>query len=1249
MATITAIKDSINRLDPAGFQILCDDYLSREGYPNLVSLGTMAGAQKTTPGTPDTYFPIESDKYIFAEYTTIEEKNLVQKIKSDINKCFDEGKTKIPVKSISEIVYCHTSSNLSPEDDRELKEYCAKKGVLLTLIGIDRLADDLRWKYPILAKEHLGLPIDTEQVHTVEDYIQRYDSNTLAAPLETTFLGREKELALLKKHFATYNVVIVTGAAGVGKTRLSIEFAKMHASGNGEAVYCIRSRALGLINDLNMYFCRPGSFFIVVDDANQITDLNLIIDLVKSKKEGFSFNLLLTVRDYAIEKVRKTLSNVIPYKEVNLGKFKDDEIKTLMTNQFGILNPHYLDRIVALSEGNARIAMIAGKLSADANRLDVINDATELFNEYYSPVLCDSGLETDTALLSTAGVAAYLGALHVDHIDPVLPILAAIGVDKETFIENLLRLSRLEIIDIYHDKAVRFSEQCFANYILKYVFFDKKVLPLSEMIEACFSQYKERTVFAVNTLNNVFRSEHVHEFVRQEVIAVWNKLKENASELFWPFLRTFYPINPVEALLEVKGVIDNAAPVIISADEMDTEKGKNYQSVNDEVLSILCGYADTQDLEAALDLFFQYYLKRPDNFMQFYHAATIYYNIHPNSYMYGFRTQQLFFSKLYEYSAEWTNEHVLILFLNVVNEFLQFEFRHHESTRDGKGLSICHFSLQPSDCVTAYRSLIWAGLEQIARLGNYHNQLARVFEHYGQGISECSIGVLQEDAPLLVGVIQAGFSPECLEDCKIAEHIAECFDRHNISTEALQPFLNSPCIKTFRILKGPRFTHEYNYEKWQSVHKEWIREFLFAGPSPVEAFSQLYDVYMATKGQNYEATTGIWFALQLLAEDKDAYIEAVRYALSVGEGEGIDACYAVQTLFSILPVSSVFEFIERNASAPITLNRWMYAFYHEMPEIAIDDQQVEGLYRFLQDDSDAVINSSGPRDISFLQKYAAADNSVIIKACNIILEKRSYSQFMARIYLEQLCNPYIQQGPDIFEMLHGHIDLVEQIYLFLLQLGANHDHEGSILVKIAREDSCFHQSLARDLLRRVEAHELYDIDTRYSALYSMDHYLEFIDGVVEIAISSAKYPTWFVPRIIKQFLILPEKRSDLEAKKMSWLHHYIAAYSQNEIKMRCLFDALSDLSIDLRRDCIEWFVKENHSFEMFKNLSILPSSWGGFGSLIPIYKGWIDYLNSLLPFFHGIEYISHKKYILDKIDSVQAMIQQEEISEFIEG
>ena len=56
MATITTIKQRIEQLDAGHFQILCDAYLSREGYPNLVALGTKAGTSKTTLGTPDTYF-----------------------------------------------------------------------------------------------------------------------------------------------------------------------------------------------------------------------------------------------------------------------------------------------------------------------------------------------------------------------------------------------------------------------------------------------------------------------------------------------------------------------------------------------------------------------------------------------------------------------------------------------------------------------------------------------------------------------------------------------------------------------------------------------------------------------------------------------------------------------------------------------------------------------------------------------------------------------------------------------------------------------------------------------------------------------------------------------------------------------------------------------------------------------------------------------------------------------------------------
>ena len=67
MATITAVKERINRLDQANFQILCDAILVKQGYPGIVSLGTKDGEEKTTFGTPDTYFSLDNGKYVFAE------------------------------------------------------------------------------------------------------------------------------------------------------------------------------------------------------------------------------------------------------------------------------------------------------------------------------------------------------------------------------------------------------------------------------------------------------------------------------------------------------------------------------------------------------------------------------------------------------------------------------------------------------------------------------------------------------------------------------------------------------------------------------------------------------------------------------------------------------------------------------------------------------------------------------------------------------------------------------------------------------------------------------------------------------------------------------------------------------------------------------------------------------------------------------------------------------------------------------
>ena len=70
MAIINIIKQRIRMLEAGSFQNLCDHILSNMGYDNLVSLGSQAGTQKTTKGTPDTYCIVDEDKYVFIEYTT---------------------------------------------------------------------------------------------------------------------------------------------------------------------------------------------------------------------------------------------------------------------------------------------------------------------------------------------------------------------------------------------------------------------------------------------------------------------------------------------------------------------------------------------------------------------------------------------------------------------------------------------------------------------------------------------------------------------------------------------------------------------------------------------------------------------------------------------------------------------------------------------------------------------------------------------------------------------------------------------------------------------------------------------------------------------------------------------------------------------------------------------------------------------------------------------------------------------------
>src|SRR5690606_6826931 len=102
MSKLNEIQNKLRELDGAGFQKLVDAYLVKEGFRNLVPVGSVAGKNKVRPGTPDALNAEGDGTFTFVEHTTTGFTRLLEKLLNDLEKCVDTIKTGIPVDRIRE-------------------------------------------------------------------------------------------------------------------------------------------------------------------------------------------------------------------------------------------------------------------------------------------------------------------------------------------------------------------------------------------------------------------------------------------------------------------------------------------------------------------------------------------------------------------------------------------------------------------------------------------------------------------------------------------------------------------------------------------------------------------------------------------------------------------------------------------------------------------------------------------------------------------------------------------------------------------------------------------------------------------------------------------------------------------------------------------------------------------------------------------------------------------------------------------
>ena len=167
------------QLDGGEYQKLMDAYLYKKfKYKNIEPLGSHTGTNKVTKGIPDSYVKLDNEKYILIMYGTVESTSY-EKIEKDIKSCLDRNKVNIDINEIEEIICCYTSTNIHLEQKKKLENI--KKDIKITLIGIGSVSHDLLINYPTIAAEFLNIPIDTEQIFEINEFIDRYDKNGMNA------------------------------------------------------------------------------------------------------------------------------------------------------------------------------------------------------------------------------------------------------------------------------------------------------------------------------------------------------------------------------------------------------------------------------------------------------------------------------------------------------------------------------------------------------------------------------------------------------------------------------------------------------------------------------------------------------------------------------------------------------------------------------------------------------------------------------------------------------------------------------------------------------------------------------------------------------------------------------------------------------------------------------------------------------------------------------------------------------------
>ena len=1217
------------QLEGGAFQSLFDEYLYKKyKFTNIQALGVQTATNKPTKGTPDAYVLTEDGKYILINYGSVSSQP-AGKIKDDILSCFNTAKLSLRKDKIKKIICGHCSTNIHIEQFNNILDIL--EGIEIELIGIDTLSHDLALIYPHIAKNQLGIEIDTNQFFDIDDFVKAYDANGINAPINCNFLHRKEEIDTVCKSINENKVTVLTGPSGIGKTRLAIEACRVWGDKEYK-VYCVRSNGNFLYEDIKFYIDNPGKYMLFLDDANMVVSLDNVLQTLLLLSPEYEIKILITVRDYARERVITTVSKYSRPEIIVIGKFTDEEIKDILKTNLGILNPNYLKRIAEIANGNARLAILAGIRAVDVGYQAIFN-AEDIFKNYYGRILSEADLTKDDVimlfLITVAGpIKEGENQLYIDLKKQYGPKI------KE--VETTEKLYSLELIDWFKNIITKVSDQSLGNYILYYVLYEKRWINIEDLITIAFPQYKNKAIFALKTIIDIFNSEDVVKYVENSIISAWNNAPEGQE---MEYLEAFHQINPDKALSIIKKKIEKEKYTDFDMHNFDMNSRKNYHDISTREIAILGGFKYTESFNDSLELLVEYFEKRPDLIMDFYFVICkqLLYNKYSRNNKY--KNERVLIDRLWEATDEGENYNFSILYIHVSQYALMTEHSYMEEGRNNRAVNFVRVRISFDKEIALLRNKIWRTLGVLREKQDYKeivNDILSEIQFNGVDAKD-SIAYLQSDFNTIFAEIIKKDNIDFF-DARIIDRYREVANQINSPID--DRYLVSENNRDFRLYRilSREYLLSNTIEDDEETRKADISaEFDSYSLEDYISIFKICDFLQDTVDEknHWSLSRGLDIVFELLEANQDFYVNVIEEYFKSNAPFRLNGYRQVRFLLSKFGYKKTYNLL--NKTEYRGKDTWLSMIWECINEPDITDTVVSDYIDFLErnlEGSNPIVPS-----VAQLLRFRKSNSSLKNSVLKQIKEKEKLSAaFLRNIYRDD-------DIKDITDLFKDDYDILSQIYMNALEISEHVDYGGKLFVKIFEKKPNIWKEYVNWAKKHVHRNEYEKMI--FNLIWATENWQECINYAYSIIIDNSM--DYFIEYQAQLLFGRVDQESDIiKNRKMEWLLNSLHENCMNISKTIKLIDIVVNAIPHWKLDYILEYLKCNNDIENFKKIHLFPMSYSWSGSEVPLIIDKIRFLQSLKEKLKGYLYIEHRDYIEEYRRNLEEYKRKVELREYLE-